>query len=255
MFKEDTEKIMRLVEERTGYRVQVGTTEESSSDAEMISAAEDHPTHIINVSNKRLRFSDYIVAVQCSIILTMWSHPSGVPQFAPNVDKINDAISKAKKWRALAKLPAAQSEKVANILVTGLLHQLRSTPFELIAIEYCYKECPGLREMQAEVLSGNLRRNTAGLKPELKEMTPPDLYRANLAMSAVLAQFWCDISGDRLAMLPYQSVGMEENAKSLLGMFNNCPGTDGERCVATVDLWAEEMGIDRLYTWRYRSKQ
>lgn len=43
-------KWMALVEEGSGYRVAVGTTEIDAADAKMISAAPDRPSHMIKVS-------------------------------------------------------------------------------------------------------------------------------------------------------------------------------------------------------------
>ena len=77
MFASDTQKLLSSVESQTGYNVQVGTTDTATEDAEMASAAPDHPVHVINVSNRYLPVADYIVAAQCSMLLTMWSHPAG----------------------------------------------------------------------------------------------------------------------------------------------------------------------------------
>jgi len=250
----DTARLLRLVEELTGYPVQVGTTDSAAGDAEMMSAAPAHPVHLVNVSRRNLRVADYIVALQCSMLLTMWSHPAGVPQFRLVTDKVAYAIRKASSWKGLARLPGSRAEQIGQTMVNGLLHQLLSTPSEMIAIEHCYNECPSLRQMQAEAVSASLRRNTETLKPEIKELAPPDIYEGNLAMCATLASLWCQLIGNDVAMIPYKSVGIEGRAAILLQKFRASSGTLGQRSVATVDAWAEELGLRSLYEWAFRPK-
>lgn len=251
---DETARLISLVEQDTGYRVAVGTTDDTSADAEMISAAPGHPVHLINVSTRCLPVADYIVAVQCIMLLTMWSHPQGVPVFELVPEKIDYAIRKAARCRGLAKLPQALSEQTARNMVFGLLHQLISTPPELIAMEYCHRECPGLRGQQADALAQSLRRNTENLRAEIKEMAPPEIWADNQTLCAVLARCWCDLVEDEIAMLPYNSVGVEDAAKKFVGIYRSVRGTMGERSVGTVDCWATELGLRSLYTWTFRKK-
>ena len=251
---EETSRMLALVEQETGYRVTVGTADNSKADAEMISAAPGHPFHLINVSNRCLPTADYIVAVQCVMLLTMWSHPQGVPVFEIVPEKIDYAIRKAAGCRGLAKLPQALAEQTARNMVLGLLHQLISTPPELIAMEYCHRECPGLRVQQADALAQSLRRNTGNLRVEIKEMAPPEIWTANQALCASLARGWCDLVEDEISMLPYNSVGVEATAQKLVGIYRSVRGTMGECSVGTVDRWANELGFRSLYTWTFRKK-
>lgn len=250
----ETARLVALVEQETGYRVTVGTTNNSKADAEMISAAPGHPVHLINVSTRCLPVADYIVAVQCVMLLTMWSHPKGVPVFEIIPEKIEYAIRKAACCRGLAKLPQALSEQTARNMVLGMLHQLISTPPELIAMEYCHRECPGLRGQQADALAQSLRRNTGNLRAEIKEMAPPEIWTANQTLCASLARGWCDLVEDEIAMLPYNSVGVEDTAQKLLGIYRSVRGTMGERSVGTVDRWADELRLRSLYAWTFRKK-
>jgi hypothetical protein len=254
MFSSDTERLISLVEEQTGYRVQTGTTDSAMGDAEMLSAAPGHPVHVINVSSRRLSNADYIIAVQCSMLLQMWSHPSGVPKFVVNDAESRRMASEAREWKGLSRLPATQAGQFAQVLVTGLLHQLRSTPAEILAIEFCRAECPSLKDAQTRSVEESLRRNSGNLAPSVKEVTPPAIYENSLAMNAALTRFWCDLQGNDLAMLPYRSVGAEGRAADLLSRLRACPGTLGERGVAAVDSWAEALGLRTLYSWEFRPK-
>ena len=46
----DTQRLLNLVEEQTGYPVVLGTTDTAIGDGEMITAAAGHPVHLINIS-------------------------------------------------------------------------------------------------------------------------------------------------------------------------------------------------------------
>jgi len=250
----DTERLLALVEEQTGYRVTVDTIDKCTADAEMISAAPDHPFHLVRIAQNRLAGADYLVALQCTMLLSMWSHPLGIPKFRPIANKVEYAIRKAADWRGLARLPSTLREQTAQQLVTGLLHQLQSTPAELIGIDYCYRECPTLRKLQGDAMTINLRFNTQSLKPEIKAMAPPDIYEKNQIMCAALARFWCDLTGTEAAWLPYKSIGVDVQATRLLEKYRAAIGSLGERSTGVVDAWADELGLRSLYEWTYRSK-
>ena len=251
---EDTAKLMDRVEDETGYGVTVGTAVIGGADAEMISAAPDRPSHLINVATRCLPVADYIIASQCVIILTLWSHPQGVPMFRPIPEKLDYAVRKASNHRGLAIHAAGMVEQAASSLLNGLLHQLRSTPVEITAVDYCHRECPGLRDLQTDALTQNLRRNSAGMSSSIREMAPPDIWTHSLTMGGALAKAWCGLSGSEVAMLPYKSIGVETRSQKLLDLWQDSRGTLGERYLQTVDDWAVELGLKSLYAWEFRDK-
>lgn len=254
MFSAETRRMLSRVEEHTGYGVQIGRTEKEEASAEMTAAADGHPVHLINVAASQVRYADYIVAVQCAMLLTMWTHPAGIPKFNPITDKVVYASRKASQWKPVAKLSPGQAEDLGRMLVTGLLHQLRSTPAEMLAIESVFRECPSLRIMQAECLNTSLRRSTETMKPMIKDMTPPTIWENNLVMSAALALSWCNLAQSDIAMLPYKSIGLERKAAVLVEKLNATVGTSGERSVATTDAWADELGLRTMYAWTFQPK-
>ena len=254
MTNNETKRLLNQVEEQTGYRVTIGTTDKAIGDAEMITAANGHPVHLINVSDRKLSFSDYIIAVQCSMILTMWSHPDGVPQFRTFPEKINNAAREAANFSGLSIISKSQALQMVTSMFNGLMHQLLSTPSELIALEYCYNECPSLRQMQAEAVNANLRRNTESLKPEIKTITPPDIYEKNQIMCAALARFWCGVTNSMLPSIPYQSIGVDYRGNLLLQKFLKAEGSLGERSVSVVDAWAMDLELHDYYEWKFRDK-
>jgi hypothetical protein len=253
MANEDTQKLIDQVEESTGYRITLGTSESATGDAEMISAAKSHPTHIINISTKSLEYADYLTAVQCVMLLTMWTHPLGIPEFRPDPAKLAYAKKKAVSWKGLSKLPRSTADQYASQIVMGLLHQLRSTPSELIAVEHIYKNCPTLRDQQNQIVSRNIRQYTQSMKPNIRAMTPPNIYEGNQIMCGALAKLWCDLTGSNLPMLPYKSIGLESRINAFMDMYYAKDVSMGEKIILTVDEWAEELKLRTQYTWTFRS--
>ena len=250
----DAGRLIALVEKQTGYRVTLGTTEGLATDAQMISASASNPAHLINISTRSLAVADYVTAVQCVMLLTMWSHPRGVPQFEPIEERVDQAVREAAQSPRLAKYSKEAAAKTANSLVTGLLLQVRSTPSELIAMEYIRRECPSLHRQQSDTVNAILRRNSQGLKPEVKEFAPAEILEKSLLMCAVVALLWSQISGSTAAMLPYKSIGLDTKAEELLADFRAVPGELGERSQAVVDAWAEKLQLLELYEWTFRPK-
>lgn len=122
----DTERLVEEVESQTGYKVCVGTTDVESADAVMISAQPGHPVHVINVAKHSLPYADYVIASQCMMLMNIWSHPKGIPQFTTNEARLKESVESAASWTGLAKLPKDVAASMGRMLVEGLLHQLRS---------------------------------------------------------------------------------------------------------------------------------
>lgn len=253
MDNQDTKNLISLVEERTGYRITLGTTDSVSGDAQMISAGKSHPFHLINISKKCVDYADYVVAVQCVMLLTMWNHPSGIPEFRINDEKYKNALRKVMNWKGISKLPSATAKSVSDQLVSGLLHQLRSTPSELLGIEYIYKNCPSLHKQQEILINRNLREYSAALSPQLKDFAPTNIWESNVMMSGSVARIWSDLTGSELALLPYKSAGFTDRISELINLYHQTEGTLGEKMTTVVDKWAEKLKLRTIYTWNFRS--
>lgn len=250
----DSRKLFDLVEERTGFRVQVGTTSSNSADAEMIVAGPEHPVHIINITETKTSVADYVVAAQCAMILLMWSSERGIPKFRPIGEKVVCLTAKAIQWKGLAKLPRNLAQSTATMMIQGLLHQLRSQPSELYVIDFLHREYPGLREQQTVSVEETLRRSSESFRPEIRDIAPPDIFAKNAAMNAALAHHWSQLSGSRTATIPYASMGFLAEGEKLHSLFAGASGNASDRCQSVVDLWAEHLKLRTVYEWEYRPR-
>jgi hypothetical protein len=117
----DTQKMIDLVEQQTGYRVTVDAVSGIYEHAQMISARPNSPAHLIRVNVDLRRHADYIVAVQCGMLLVLWSDPAKVPGMAFERAKCDFQAGKWAKTKQLAALPADTAAKMAHFYVEGLL--------------------------------------------------------------------------------------------------------------------------------------
>jgi hypothetical protein len=145
MTNPDTQNMIDLVERQTGYRVTVDVISGIHEHAQMISARPEAPAHIIRVNADRRQHADYIVAVQCGMLLVLWSDPIKVPGMAFEKAKCDFLAGKWAKTKQLAALPAETAARTANFYVESLLRQVNSTPLEIRVANLCYESCPSIK--------------------------------------------------------------------------------------------------------------
>jgi hypothetical protein len=249
---QDTIKLLDLVAQKTGYKVSIGTTTGITSYARMVAASQANPMHIIEVNEKYHRLGDYIVAVQCAMLLIKWANPEKIPSFVVRDDKINFLIDKCSKHSALSNLPAESSRQFARMISHGLMNQLQSQAMEMMAIAFCRQNCPGLIELQDETVNTSIREGTASLAPNIKAMTPPDIFEKSATMNAAFAINWARLTGSDIVVLPFKSTGFFDKGHDLFRIFESIPDDDPDRYVKNVDGWAQMLQLSSLYEWHFR---
>ena len=195
----ETQKMMDLVTEKTGYGVSVIMASDIASWADMVSASEKNPRHLIRVNAKYARYGDYLVALQCAMLMIKWADPFHLPCFLVRQSKTEKIINEVSKDHKLRNLPSAVRHQFSKMIVEGLLNQLQSAPTEMMAIEICYELCPGLRGVQEEAVEVNLPEMTASLSTQIRDRTPSEVFRKTAAMNAAFCLEWAERSGDRPA--------------------------------------------------------
>jgi len=74
-------------------------------------------------------------------------------------------------------------------------------------------------------------------------------------MNAALAGSWARLSGNRLALLPYESLGYAAAGQRLLDALDALPGMTAESHTGTVDAWARQLAMDTLYHWEFSDRR
>jgi hypothetical protein len=125
---------------------------------------------------------------------------------------------------------------------------------EIRVARFCFENCPGLREMQHEMLTAHLRKLSEIFAPKIRQQIPPDLFDKNAAMNAALANAWGEITDSRLPLIPYEATGYLEMGENLLAAIDALPENNSGNHVKNVDSWASELGMSSLFGWKYTDR-
>ena len=255
MNNSNTQYMIDLVEQRTGYRVSVDLISGIHDHARMISARPGNPVHMISVNETQRASADYIVAVQCGILLVLWSDPQKVPAMALEERATTDLAARWAGLAPLAALPADVSNKVARHYVEGLVKQVQSMPLEIGVAKLVFEKCPALRAAQGESFRAQLQNLSQVFTAKVKDSAPVEVFQKNVTMNAALALGWSEISGDRIALLPYESTGHLESGRKLFAALQAVFHLDSSAYTGVVDTWARILSLERLYRWDFSNRQ
>ena len=246
-------QLIEAVEKTTGFKVVVDTVDCISEDAQMISARPEMPIHSIRVSKTKLPYADYIVAVQCAMLIRLWSNPKSIPVFSPITEKVRYLADRMAKSEPLNQFTATIAIETSLQFAQGLLHQLRSMPMEIQTIRDCRTQCPDLLDLQTDSVEAQLRMVSENFAPKIRSIAPDQTWTNSVSMNAAYALNWSGISGSTLPMLPYQSAGFADTAATLLTEINTRPDKTSEAYTQIVDAWAGHLGLNTLYRWEFRN--
>jgi hypothetical protein len=189
------------------------------------------------------------------MILTKWSDPTKVPDFAVNIEKVSYEIDKCCKNRKLSKFPPDIARQYTTNIVNGLLHQLLSFPVQMIAINIIRKEFPGLNDIMKIAVNNEIQELHQSLDLKIRQLTPEDIFEKNASMNAALTLNWSRISDQQHLLVPFKAIEVLEKGEYLLKLFDSVPVTDAQRYTKTVDMWAGHLKMVSLYTWKFRNEK
>ena len=250
----ETAKMIASVEEMTGYSVVIDVIDGIQENAQMLSARPGNPVHLIRVNSAHRRYADYIVAVQCGMLLVLWSDPTKVPELVLDPQKCDYWSKRWSGSKQMASMPKESALRMADLYLQGLIQQVQSLPMEIRVARICFESCPGLREMQHEMLTTHLRNLSEIFAPQIRQQVPAELFDKNVAMNAAIAKAWGVLSDSRLPTIPYEAIGCLEKGETLLAVLDALPENTSGNHVKVVDAWAEQLGMSSLFGWKYTNR-
>jgi hypothetical protein len=120
--------------------------------------------------------------------------------------------------------------------------------FSLRVDAWVTREYPELAEEQPQAAARQLNDNAASLQPQVRQMTPPKVFRPSLTMNAAFAEFWAGRLGDPNLTLPYKATNFLDAGKRLLSIFEKLPDDPAEDR-KLIDAWAGELALAGWYEW------
>ena len=247
-----TREVIRMVEEKSGFPVDVGVDPRLSTIAVVKMARGPIQMHRIVYNPNYSAQVDYTICFQCGFILRLFEHePDKRVDFAGNgigrseVEKLlMDPGSGAQKMR----MQKPQIMQLRDQLFDGIMMQLRSVPIGMRIDLWLLNQYSELREQQRASLLKQFRANVEILKPEYERTFPAKIYQPNLTMNIAYARFWADLNGEPNLARAYRNHSYTPNALALLKIYNEMPG-DPTNDRNLIDAWANELGLQGWYNW------
>ena len=253
MASPEVQMIMDMVEKKTGYGVSILVDDKISTHAGMVSATSLTPMHIVKINPKYEKYGDYLIALQCAMLLIKWGDPNRIPDFVVLNDKANSLVDKFSNLTKKQGMPSEAANEYAKMIVVGVLQQLNSIPIQIISMDMITNLCPGLGALQKESVSNEIREASRSFSKRIRKMTPKAIFDQNASMNAAYAIRWSQISDNKTVLLPYRSLGYINKGNRLIDIYEAvAQKSDPGRYTEIVDGWATILKMDHWYEWRYR---
>jgi hypothetical protein len=186
-FREATRLIISQVEKVTGLPAHVKPDPALPTLAAVALARGDAPSHVISFNPTTNMTPDYHICFQCGSILRLYACPPEArlnfvltPQGRREVEALlkapNGILSKM-------RLPPAAAGNIVDEVFRGAMLQLRSMPIGMRVDRWLRRDYPDLNPLQEASARKQMQDNSQTLGPEIQQMAPEKIYRANVAMN------------------------------------------------------------------------
>ena len=250
--RETTRKIISLLEQKSGYPVQVMEDPDLSTIAVIRIARGNMPAHILRYKPLTPPPVDYTICWQCSLALRLFDRQpeqrfqiASTSETSQLLEKILYAPNGLAQKFGLAK---AQTDALRDQLLHGLITHLYSVAVGLRVSETLTIDYPELLEFEAGQVERELKMNHEGLSDKVREMMPQQVYDATHEINAAYALYWSNRLERPEIPNPYRLHGFESAGNELLQIFETVPN-DPLHDYELVDEWAEVLGIRDWYVW------
>jgi len=250
--RETTRLIVKLVEEHSGYPVQIIDDSSLSTFASIRLARRGGvPAHILVYRPVSNQTPDYLIAMQCGFALRLFAVPpelrleTGMNKVG--LQRVRDALEQTLRQNRQT-LAASELEQVASQMYGGLITHLRSVPIGLRIARWLCESFPELHALQRSAVDQELAQNLEAARSARGQLLPEVVVKPTLAINAAFAQFWAREYGDPDLAAGYTSGPSAQAGERLLGIWDNTPYT-ADADVALVDAWASVLGLTGWYTW------
>jgi hypothetical protein len=248
---EITQKVLRLVETRSGIPVDVEPDPSlpGSTLAKVVVARGTLNLHRVSYRPDSSLAPDYLICKQAGYILRLFDTPpekrfdfAGSPEGLAAVQRLVNAHPVAKMVSPKA-LP-----QFCQMLYNGLMSHLRSIPVGMRVDRWLATEFPALAESQKASALREVQDSVATLAQQHRQYSPPRVYDATQAISAAFAAFWAARLNQPQLALPFKAAGYLQAGQELLAIWESTPDL-AEKDRAIIDGWAEKLGIAGWHQW------
>ena len=250
--RQTTREIIKLVEEKTGYPVQVSQDPNLPTIATIHMARGNVPAHLLVYKPQPGKSPDYPICLQCAFTLRQFETPpdqrvniSSSPTGQAAVESmLNAPDGIAQKYN----LHPHQVEELTGRLLSGLIIHLRSIPVGLRAGLWLSENYPNLKSAEEAYIRDEFELTRQTLSQDVRDTTPPGIYNPTLAINAAHALFWSQTYPAPDLLNALHLGRHDQMGRQLLDIWKSiptAPAYDRE----LIDAWAEALNVLDWYTW------
>ena len=248
--REITRELIKLLEEKSGYPVEVMEDPRISTLATIRIARDNLPAHILSYGPTPGTPPDYAICWQCAFAIRMFECPpekrfqiAGSPAGEKTLmNLLENGIGRK------LHLSYVQLEPLKQQLFSGLITHLRSVPIGLRVISWLDHNYPALKDLEQSFAEQELKMGIDSLDTRIRDMMPPEVFDPTTYINAAHAAYWAERLGRSALINPYRRMGFDSHGKKLLNIMLDM-SEDSLYDTELIDRWAAYMKIQDWYTW------
>lgn len=249
-FRDTTRQLIRLLEEKSGYPVEVLEDPKMTTIASIRIARDNLPAHILTYKPMPGAAPDYAICWQCAFALRLFECPPEqrvlISGTEAGEDFVDDLVVNG-AGRKL-RLDRVQMISLRQQLYMGLITHLRSVPVGLRVVTWMGRNYPQLHSLERTFAEEELKLGEASLDTRVQEMMPPEIFNPTSAISAAHAIYWSQRLEKPELVNPYRLMGFESQGHRLLEALDSLDAAP-QHDRSLIDRWAALLGLQDWYTW------
>lgn len=237
-----TKRIIEEVERVTNRPVVVKEDADLSVLAHVRIARGDDAMHLLRYKPGGETPPDYYIVYQCGHVLRLYAAP---PDKRFDIAVGPEGRQKMAEQMLDSRIPP-EARNMGEMLLGGLVTQLRSIPVGFRIEDWILKDYPELADLQKRAALAQLTQGLEAIKIAASGMFPRKVGAASVCMNAAFAAYWGRKWSDPAMTLPYKAAGQLESGMKLLTIYDRTPD-DPALDAQLVHDWAFELKLKGWY--------
>lgn len=243
--------ILEKVKEITNKKVEFIEKNDLSTYAAIKMARRNMPAHLIFHKREHNELANHLIAHECGHILRMFSAPEEdrlIPMSNQEIkgialNEMQDEIMGLSKT-----LPLERLAQIINLWFNGIVRQVTNFPPDTMIEKWLYDEYAELRQFQLRSLQKQHQEAIAGLKDEVRQITPSKILDASNIMNyAFFRIIGFHIKNNFLT--PYNQTTYVRRGKELAEYTEKNYVNNYEGDINMIDYWAKYLGLSNWFAW------
>ncbi len=243
--------ILDKVKQETGKGFEYIEKDDLPTLAGLKMARKNMPSHIIVYRSEYDEIINHLVAHECGHILRMFKTPEEkrlIP-FSDNTIKLAALGQIETEITDISHiLPLDKLAHIVNLWYEGTIRQVTNQPPDIMIEKWLFDDYPALRPFQRKSIEKQLNESLAGLKDEVKQITPKTILDASNIMNYVFFRLLGLHLGTNY-IRPYNNTTYINRGKELTAITEKEYVNTYEGDIQMANRWAQFLGLANWFKW------